>query len=549
MDMNEMMALAKNAAAIIQNPALDTYIATHLGPPDHERMNILFLGESHNRPLEIVEQIIGELPIGGRKVKGSYHIVIHYGEETSYRWTDPTGTERTVSGNTFFSCLTENETELFSGEIIVPKESLRDKTLTVVASVKEYQDVPIEELIMQSDYCFLTMLAIKLLSISERQIIQKYMMPYMSDRMGILVTGCNHLVENGFEDVQTYMKKYSKGKFPVFYLPEKDLEELRSMFNTLTTEKTRYAEDCDNCYKKLYANYIVQMIDGYANALTLDNADIEKLILSVNSITDRFSARGARAMRNVRLEHLNTLDEECTQTLIAFRNAMKAKLAEEIEKFDDMDKLLTLIPSYIEDMWNRQLDELYGYMVQKLEGIQPQLEAYIAKDVALLLEESVSPDVTKVIIDITNEYNIRKLGLSSDALKIKSKKENVNLLCGGAAVVGAAMVILSLPITGFITIASSGCVYKTKKRAYVSESKRELILAANENNDQIYLDAVEEIRGVFQKNAEALREGIKACYDRVEQDILSALEDKRHSKDSNNQKMKALQSIKLQITA
>ena len=94
MDINEIMALAKNAAELIQNPALDTYIATHLGPPAHDRMHILVLGETHNRPLHLIEQLIGTLPVDSRKAKGSYQIVIRYGEDASFRWKDPTGIVR-----------------------------------------------------------------------------------------------------------------------------------------------------------------------------------------------------------------------------------------------------------------------------------------------------------------------------------------------------------------------------------------------------------------------------------------------------------------------
>jgi len=547
--MNELLALGRETAELIQNPILDTYVLNHLGPHDDEQMNILILGEPHSKLLELAGQLVGGFSVSHVKTKGSFRIMIRYGEEVSYRWTDPTGAARTVSCNTFISCLEENELGLFCGEIAIPNDSLRDKTVTVFSSAKEYQDVPIDELIMDSDYCFMTMLAIKLLSMNERKIIQKHLMPYMSERMSIVVTGCNYLVDNGFADVREYLAKFTKGKVPTFYLPERSLEELQQFFTKLTAAKKQYRDACGESYKKLYKEHLIQMIDATANALSVENTSIDEGILAIKRITDQFSSRSVRAMRNVRLKHLNALDEECVETLLAFRNAMKRKLEDEIEKHGDLERLQTLIPSYAEDMWNKQLDALYAYMLQKLEALRPELESFIAADVTALLEESITPDVSKMVVNITNEYNIRKLGVSGESLNVKTKRDTANLICGGVIAAGAAMLMLSLPITGLLTLASSGCVYKAKKQAYVSESKQELLLAANDNNDQIYNAAVEEIRQAMKKNAAALNEAIRTCYDSAVQDILDALEDKKHSKDANNRVIDTLHKIKAQLTA
>lgn len=548
MDINKLLETGKQTAAALQNPELAAYVSAHAGPPENPEVNILFLSEPHTKPLAFLGTLIPDFPLEDARTQGSFRIEIGYGEADTWEWTDPTGTSRTVPLQTFLTCLAENESGLFRGRIQVNREFLKDKRITLFSSAEEYRDAPMEELLMGSDHCMMNMLAIKLLSAGERNLIRNYLSKYMSDRMSLVIVGCNHLVDDGFPQVQQYLESYTKGGCPVYYLPGPDQAKLEQGIAAMAADQPQARAAARVCYGRLYSEFLTASLDAAMANLGLENDRLDEAIDAMDSLNARLSKRAERAMRNVRLDHLNVLEADCEETLLEFRSSMEEMLTREIAAQADLQKLQTVVPRYIQDMWGKQLDALYAYMSRQLEQVPPYLEEFIARDINDSLLEMTSPDLSEMILRITNDYNARSSKVPSGQFDIDGRSK-ASFLCTGTVAAGVAMLLLSFPITGLLTIASSGLVYKAENQKYLAESRQQLCEAAHQRNDEIYEAAVAEVHELMQKNGKSLTAGVKSCYDNISQNILTALADKKQSRGSNADTIGTLAEIKNQVTA
>lgn len=433
-------------------------------------------------------------------------------------------------------------------EITRNLDALKNFQIQVVASDNDFEEIDWESLLMESDYCFFTLSATALLSMSERKALRSYLVPNLENALGIVLINDNLILEDDRADIDTSLEKFFGGDVPCFRVTEENdcgilrkLEELADDVGNLRGLRRKRTE-------KILLSKAMQEVELQTEVLSSDSERLDEAIELLKEKAKALPARKESACRRARMQYTSKMKVDVTERLSKFQQSLMEKIREEVSKGEDAKEMQDILPSYIGDQWNAQAEKVLNGIRISAEEMQRDLNNYVEKDIRSYIESGADAKTADYVFRLTDLYSGMGFSADENTFKFEEKEDNTKLKQYGVIASGIALVLMSHPIIGAaVAIYGSHRVKQTGKKAFLESSRQSLITASEEMCGEIYDDMIiwaDDVIASIEKNLTLCME---ECYQKMMDTMIQALNNRKADQSDYAEKLKALADMKEEI--
>lgn len=435
-------------------------------------------------------------------------------------------------------------------EITLCLDALRNFQIYVVASDNDFEEIEWESLLMESDYCFFTLSATALLSMSERKALRSNLIPNLKDALGIVLINDNLILEDDRADIDASLEKFFGGGTPCFRVTEENdggiyrkLEELAGDVGNLRglwRERT----------EKILLSKAMQEVELQTEVLSSDSERLDEAIEILKEKAKALPARKESACRRARMQYTSKMKVDVTERLSKFQQSLMEKIREEVSKGKEAEEMQEILPSYIVDQWNAEAERTLNGIRISAEEMQHDLNNYLEKDIRSYIESGTDAKTADYVFCLTDLYSGTGFSADENTFRYEEKKDNTKLKQYGVIASGIALVLMSHPIIGAaVAVYGSHKVKQTGEKAFLESNRQSLIMASEEMCREIYDDMIVWADDVIASIEKKLTVCIEECYQKMMDTMIRALNNRKADRSDYAGKLKRLTDMKEEIAS
>lgn len=525
------------------------------GIPDEkalsQQVNVLLAGQPQQNLFGVLNSVLGGLGALDRHLNRGYRCSVNYGDKQECFMVKDCErievTEQTLAE--MLSTMDQVNSTHTACEIYLPNPMLKGIRINVMASAEDYEDVEWDKLSMQMDVCCFTLTATALLSMCERTALRRGILPDMTGFVGAVATQYDLILDNDKESVENSLESFFQGKVPVFRLPDTDTDMLKAALADLTGRKEELARAREARTSALLLKKAGNMASMQIDAISADGELLEEAVQLVTEKTKALPARQEAACRRARMRYTSGMKIEVTTEISSFNQKLREQMKADIENSDNIEELQELLPRYISDLWNQELENTRRMISTAVSNMAEGLGDYIAKDIREYITDGANAEISGLALTVSDLYS-KPDTIDGESFNFELSKDKTNIKKYGAIASGVALILLSHPIIG-LTVAVFGSRYfkKEEHARFLQTNKQALLSAAGEMCDKAYDEAVTALDKSFAFIESELSNRIENCYQKVLSSMIKALNKHKGERDSFVQRLSILKALRDEINA
>lgn len=147
-------------------------------PAENEEPVLTIVGEPWLNIFGIIMSMSNEGDLFNSSFFKGYRCSVTYGEENKYYFI---AEDKRIETNAetlaeMLSAFGDNSSDMVHFEMELPLPMLKGLTIRLIASGNDFEEVSYDDVVLNSDYCFMTLSATALLSMSQRRILRKVLL-------------------------------------------------------------------------------------------------------------------------------------------------------------------------------------------------------------------------------------------------------------------------------------------------------------------------------------------------------------------------------------
>lgn len=451
-------------------------------------------------------------------------------EEKFFLYTDGKRVETTGGAMAeLLSSLEMNSTRI-QFEIMLDWPILREVSLSVLASAHDYEDVDWTAVRSDYDYYLFTLMGTALLSMCERNVLRRELLPDAGSALGITVANWSLLLEEDQTEVEKKIVQFFQKETMIFYDSEDGRERCQGYLASIP-EKTGYLrEERSRRIKKDCLGDAAAEVVRYLEALTADSARLDDAVELLEEKAKRIPDRQEATFRRMRIQYTTHMKVGAAERFSKFNQDMSEQLRQEIQKEEDIGQLQQLLPRYIRDMWEAKVQEVQNDLVGELGAMQDSMETVLAKDIREYLEEGTDGQIPKLILKLVELYPIQA---EEGELHFQELKDGSRMKRYGVIAAGVTLVLMSHPIVGAaVAVFGSKTIRKEENRRLLEANRQGLYEEAEAYSHRCFGDVTSWLDDSIAGIESEMSERIGECYQKITDTLIQALsERKRDQRD------------------
>lgn len=432
-------------------------------------------------------------------------------------------------------------------EIVLPAPLLEKTDIRLLASDNDFADIT-EEDICQSDYCFMALRATAVLSMSDRKILRKLLIPEAGESLGVLVLLSELVPDQDKEDVYRALEVFFKGNQPIYY-PSEKAEEFLQALSSLTEQTAALREKRVQRIDNKNINAAKQLI---AKAIADFTAEEEKLEDALELLQEKAKAlpdRQAAASRRSRMKYISPAQVEYADAFSKFKQLVSDTVKAEIDKGSDIQKMQNMIPGYLQNEWKRETERVRTLIQSGTEVIQKYLVAFIEEDIRAFLEEGDNADLASYLLQLTALYpDVCFKGNGPQSLQIEQAKDYSVLKKTGAIAAGLTILVAGHPLIGAGLAAYGFLKAGSGDSLKVLEQNRASLKEAADNLNTSYYDAATEwLDKTIRELNENVNKAVEGCYSDLMDGLFKVIQARKADSQAREKTLEELKQLEADI--
>lgn len=518
-------------------------------PDQNIPMTVTIVGQPQENLLGIVLKMTDSDDILDHSFTRGYNCRVVYGESQKYYITNENSTRIETNEETLSEMLCDisvsGEPVIF--ELEMPDELFKEISLNIVASDNDFEDEYSKNITDNSDYCFMTLNAIAVLSMSERKFLRKNLIPDMKEELGILLVRFELIPDEQKTEILNSLDNFFKKANKIYY-PTESTTELYSDISALKDQKKELRSIRCKRISKKYIEYVMTEIQQAMESFRNDGDYLEDALELIREKTRKLPLRQESAARNCRMKYLSALKVEYALELSNYLQILKDKLHDEINKNEDTDKMQTIIPGYIQDSWERKINDMMESLKLSTVQVEKNLTEYIESDVYSFLGDDGNGDIAAYLLRLINLYPDVCFKGEKGTISIDKAKDFTALKKGGTIAAGVGLVMIGHPIIG-ISLAVYGFskAGKGEKLKALDKDRSSIMEAADELCMKYYEQADEWLENMFRQMNENISICVSESYSRIMDSMVEVIKARKKDIEEKEITLSALQDIKTEF--
>lgn len=522
------------------------------GPPDLDDslpLKVRLIGQPQQNLFGVLNGAYKVCEPLNRAFLHGYRCTCRYGDETRL-FLNEGDTRKEVSPESLIESLVKLDS--ISKPVLIDAELnadvLEKMELCIIASDNDYEDLDWDELFIHTDYCLFTLSSTALLSMCERKALRNKLMPYMEGNYCIALVNDNLILEDDRADIDESLEKFFHGTVQVMRLPEADEAKLAELLSELHVTIEQIRQDRAKRINKLLLEKAYTDVELQIQALSCDTEKLDEAIELMNEKVKFLPTHQESACRRIRMQYTSKMRVEISEKTAGFYRDIVDHLHDEIAKDDHIQELRRMIPEYIKDQWEGEAKRILASITASSGDLQQSLQSIIEKDMRSFIQSGADAGLAEYVLRVTDLYADQEFKTTDDSFQLELVKDASPLKKYGVIASGIALIVLSHPIIGAaVAVFGAKSIGKYEQQKNVEANRQSLQAAAEELCRNTYGDMmlwVDDVISIMEKNLFAC---IEACYQKMMNTIVQALNLRKADQTNHEEQLQALIALKADI--
>ena len=513
---------------------------------------ITVIGQPQQNLFGVVGKLLGQAGQLNTSLLHGYRCLITFGDENKYFIQSETGEYAETTENTLFEALMAfgNTGEPLHCAMQINHPLLEGMTIRLVASDDDFDDVDASDVATTCDFCFMTLNASAVLSMSERKILRRGLMEKLGEQLGILLVNTSKVDPEGLRDVEDLLDGFLKEQHTVYDL-DLNPEELLAELGRIKEEKAGlHAKRDDRAYRQCVETALTEVRKTIA-LMEEDGDRLGDAIALLKEKAKELPKRQEAASRRCRMKYLSSMKVEYNDLLAKQNQMIQDALAEEIDRGEDVQKMSSIIPGYLKNEWNRASEQVFDLLKKAGKEMEAYLSEYIENDVVEFLGENGNTETASYIIRLmTSVYPVQCFQGIAGNLSFDEAKDYSSLKKGGTIAAGIGLALFGHPLIG-AGLAIYGAAKVGKQAAALTQAtnKQALKEAGEDLCAENYAGAVEWLDGVFVQMNESVNACVNESYRRLMEGMLAVIRARQTDSEAKEQHLTALKALEAELVS
>ena len=515
-------------------------------------LNLLIVGNPQENLFSVINELLGDFDPLDCSMMSGYRGTITYSESNAVIQMDsgePVASNMIELAETLKAYNQESVQHRFV--ITCSNPLLEGCVINVLASDKDYEDINWNAELSAADYIFFTMSSTALLSMCERKTLRKWLLPYASDALAVILTHNNLILTADRNDIEESLRVFFHNSVPVYRLPEEDLTALRKLIESLKENVAKLHGARTARIEKLILNSAKDAIDLQIGAYSESNEELQKVIETIRNSSDKLPARAKAASRQIRLDHIEPMKIEISRAVSEFYDKINAYVKNEIMGTEITEDLSDVLANYLADAWKNESDILMDRIQSGTASMQSDMQLYIEKDFRNYIEKAIGATQADYVYALSEQY-FHPEDLSFDKnegpLQYDSAKNHSKSYYYGTIAAGIAIVLSgSLLIGSAIAVFGPNKVKKKAEASYTQQNRDNLISACEEANKAYKDDLMMWQDSVIDSINQNVNTIVDDCYQKMSDAVVKALSARMDDQNTYKQRLDELSALKNEI--
>ena len=501
-------------------------------PDEKAKLNLLMIGEiGHSLFYNTIKMIDPKLPIKEKAEFTKINCKFTYDDRLTYRINNNQDYFAEVDLIDLEKTLME-ETACFDIpdiDITLPADILKKTNISIINITNDFDDFNWYSTLTKADFCVLSLSAIKLLSLAEKEFIRNQLYPLVGrERMGINLHNYEKIDDKGKKEIMEYVD--------IFF--NKDGVKIAT-FKSEDNKEILYLE-----LEDFIKNQLIKQSRLYRGLTVKNNEDIciKETEDALKREQERYNTDIAKLeiiMRKLEKSRkdLDLSKDSAKRRVDIFVNAnIKVEMLEKIQKFN---KIL------IENMKNclttgHEFEKMQKSFIKYIQYIWKELLTYLQPEITNLIKH----EMLKISDDVQNEI----LESLSENLDENDGALLVNTLCGVTvqgvpvgkvkstywatdvtkylSLGGGLLFLVSWPL-GLIALGSAVLTHKFNKDAIEKEKQEKYTEQFMNQADEIYRTILKQVSTQFVSIIDELKNNVETSFAQVLDKMMETLQNRK----------------------
>lgn len=548
-----MSEIYSNAAQLILNAAQLTGVSLTVPEQlnDDMPLQVTVIGQPQQNLFGALRELHGGMDALDRAFFRGYHCLLSSGEME--RVTVIHGEERT---ETTGAGLADILSQLNSSgapvicEVELPNSAFQKCHIRVIASSNDFEELDWTDILTHTDYCFVALTSTALLSMCERKVLRKWLLPEMKGALGILLTNDNLILDEDRADIQASLDKFFQGSVPFFPVPAEDSGALAQIMAELPTQVAKLRALRRARTASLLLRCAKEAVELQSEILSSDSEQLEEAIELMKEKAKALPARQESACRRARMQYTSRMKVDASERIASFHQRITEKLRSEINQGENIQEMQNILPRYISDQWNAEAERIMEDIKCSVQEMQRDLTRYVEKDIRDYIASGADGRIADYVFHLTDLYSAANFQADESAFRFEEEKDNSKLKKYGVIASGVALVLMAHPFIGAGLALYGAKKFQKAEQAKVLSSNREaLIASAEEMCRDTYDEMVVWMDGIIASVETNLNACVQECYQRIMDAMTQALNNRKHDQSDHADQLSALTALKADIDA
>ena len=529
--------------------ALGKNIPVFNSPADGEKTTVGIIGTPQENLLGLILKTVeGGSEFADLLCMHNYQCTVLYGEETSYSFvSENQKLATTAAGLSEALTAYDGSNDIIRFEIMLNAPLLCGLTLKIFASDEFFDDFDSKAVISDCDYVFAALSAIALLSLSERKLLRKSLIPNLQNALGILVLDYEKIPDSEKQHIDSSLESFFKDQFPICY-PTEQTSDLQNALMEICEKAESLREQRAAKVLEFNIQTVVAEVRAAIKTFSEDEDYIADAIALLREKAEVLPKKQEAAVRRCRMQYISPMRVEYAGEISGFYQKLTDTLHSEISKSEDFEKTRKLLPGYLKNEWERELLNVADDMKCRGSKIETELTEYIRNDVFDALQDGGNTDMASYIFQLTELYPQPAIPDSQKDLTVEKTNSHPLLKNGGMVAAGIGAGFLVHPLVGAgiaiysITKGRKDIVFKIQE-----QTRDALKKAADTTCADYYADAVEFLESVFVQLNETVNKGIEESYNKLMDSMLAAIRARQADADAKEKHIAELRQLEADL--
>lgn len=512
-------------------------------------LHITLIGQPQQNLFGVLNSIFGEFSHLDRALMRGYRCKVSYGEVEKAVTVHGDESDETTYDSLADSLSRLDRTGIPAiCKITCNSDALKKFQIQMVASDNDFEEVDWEEVLMNSDYCLFTLSSTALLAMCERKALRNCLLPNIKDALGIVLTNDNLILDDDRADIDASLEKFFGESIPCFRVPQEKEGSILGGIEKVADDMAHLRELRKKRTDKLLLSKAMHELDLQIEVLSSDSERLDEAIELLKEKAKALPARKESACRRARMQYTSKMKVDATERLSKFHRSLMEKLREEVSKGEDVAEMQELLPSYIEDQWNKESERVLKDIRISAEEMQCDLNSYVEKDIRSYIESGADAQTADYVFRLTDLYSQSEFRADGNTFKYEERRDDTRLKQYGVIASGIALVLMSHPIIGAaVAVYGSHKVKQTGRKAFIETNRQSLITASEEMCGEIYDDMIVWMDDMVASIEKNLMLCIEECYQKMMDTMVQALNNRKADQSDYADQSKSLADIREEI--